>query len=1147
MADNTRVNELQDKLLQAMDILNAQALNSISFDKTITCKIENDKDKKDGKYEVNDGNRIFTAYSNDTRLRTDDTVYVTVPEGNFENQKMIIGKKTADNDKPFNFTQPFDTFFDMTGNLADNIEECGLLANDIKDEHKTLVTKLEDCFTSKTILDINENTSNFPTDLINYPRLAVRADFRSWIKNAVRGNYGLSITLTTEKPNTTTGQTENGTYNYLLDSSMMYGNPYNFETYYSQEIVLDLEKQDIGRVVGIRIDFYQNANFYDKFNNPIPSSENGFLKYITGNKEYQRYGDEVRINDKQELELKKQGNGYYKTNEDNDTKLESNIFINNLEIYFGQDISSFQTDLVELYTKNKNTYKRSTSAEEDNIIVNQKEIKIRWVHLKDGKPIDMNIEKNRENISYEIRWYRYCVGAAATDEYCGVYWEQIKDINNFLYVFNPDINRQQEKIKAIIICDSIPYKSNELIFENEEDLPPSEQAQHIMNALNIVVDDGTNGNYMVYGQDNSIKETEYGKIERSLSAQFDADNDGIHESNIELEKANIEWIFPTDNSMIELISIVNNIPKYKIASHYSPSKTNNTIGCKYILNSVVYITEIEFTFGPAGTMGSEQTLVIDFVDDTNAIDLDSNTQVYELIVRIYDKENKEIFNISNINWSFYYDSGHLLLNNKTNQICSLTKQTGLKHEELYILKVEVGDLETYFPIPLKSSNNCDYISGPTQVIYQSNGEPAYYNQEYQAYNENSLITEQLNWSIISTDTSINNRGAYDASIENGKLKPIGVYVSNAPVYGVKCVKNEKVIWTQPILVLQNKWPSAVINKWNGKSIEIDNKNGTILTQALAAGSKNINNEFSGVMIGKWQHTDTESSLKQTGVYGFHNGAMSYAFTEDGKAFLGKEGRGRIYFDGDNSTIYSKNYINNYGMKIDLGGDNTPYIDMKNGANNYIKMDFNDNTPRLKVQSGDSYFLLDTANNSSKIYLKGSKGQKVGAITLSTKSTDDPLTIGNNFRVEWDGTLFAKNGEFSGTIYADDGTLSNLEITGNLSIVDGGNISVDQGAIYVSAEKYDNDGPIYVDYNKNELGSFGIVIGRDGDSGRTTYNIGITSSNFIVNRYKPSIVLESQRNVRLSASSQIFLDSDSIQITGNAAKAENQHGIYARFA
>ena len=57
-----------------------------------------------------------------------------------------------------------------------------------------------------------------------------------------------------------------------------------------------------------------------------------------------------------------------------------------------------------------------------------------------------------------------------------------------------------------------PYRSNELIFENEEDLPPSEEAQHIISALTITTDDDTNGNYMIYGQDNSIKDTEYGKI-----------------------------------------------------------------------------------------------------------------------------------------------------------------------------------------------------------------------------------------------------------------------------------------------------------------------------------------------------------------------------------------------------------------------------------------------------------------------------------------------------------------------------------------------------------------------------------------------------------------------------------------------------------
>ena len=47
---------------------------------------------------------------------------------------------------------------------------------------------------------------------------------------------------------------------------------------------------------------------------------------------------------------------------------------------------------------------------------------------------------------------------------------------------------------------------------NEEDLPPSAEAQHIISALTITTDDGTNGNYMIYGQDNSIKDTEYGKV-----------------------------------------------------------------------------------------------------------------------------------------------------------------------------------------------------------------------------------------------------------------------------------------------------------------------------------------------------------------------------------------------------------------------------------------------------------------------------------------------------------------------------------------------------------------------------------------------------------------------------------------------------------
>jgi hypothetical protein len=102
----------------------------------------------------------------------------------------------------------------------------------------------------------------------------------------------------------------------------------------------------------------------------------------------------------------------------------------------------------------------------------------------------------------------------------------------------------------------------------------------------------------------------------------------------------------------------------------------------------------------------------------------------------------------------------------------------------------------------------------------------------------------------------------------------------------------------------------MLNNWNGKDIDINYEKGTILTSALSAGKKEPDNTFSGVVLGDWSRDNADASIKsQTGVYGFHHGAMSYALKEDGTAFLGKAGKGRIYLDGSKSQIYSSNWLN----------------------------------------------------------------------------------------------------------------------------------------------------------------------------------------------------------------------------------------------
>lgn len=1109
MIDNTKVNNLQDKLLQAMDIVNARALESISYDKTIVCTIQSDKDKAEGKYEVSDGSMTFTAYSMDTSLSTGNTVYVTIPQNNFENQKMIVGRKTSETEKPFNFVTPFDQFFSMTDNLLESQQlEGKLVANDksvfIEDDKNTLIVNNKDA----QILKLGSTIDTSDIDLLKYTRLAIKADFKSLIKNAVKGDYGLLVLLKTIKPGIIGQSKEEANYPFLFNNSNMYGNPYNFETYYKQELVLDIESQDIGQVTSIEIYFYQGNNFYD-------------------------------INDSLLLSTY--------TEEENSEKIAPNLFVKNIELHFGYDISMFTKDYVEIYTPNSYTYSHSNQIGENNIENNKKTIKLRWVHIdENGVPVDMkqdNKENKDEDKNYTINWYKYVVGAPSADPYGGIYWEKINEASKlFEYNFSPNIDKQQEKIKVIVLYNqNTPYRSNEIIFENEENLPPSQEAYHILNALTIECDDKTNGNYRIYGQDNSIKDTGLANQVRTMTAYFDINGDGIIDSKTEsiADIRNLTWIFPpSDKSMIELLNgggyekkelipfisenyfiqngetyeqlkkgldidvnenyfikldnekyaevdksifyirgecfvheytkadsspdtevydaeqiyyiyneekkqyelvknskseeidtyyildyykttsemdyeegrdyyienknltkISGKIPQYKIASNYSPDKSNNTITCQYYLNGRMYTTEKEFTFGPSGTMGTDQTLVIDFAGDKNSVISNDTSVTFK--VQLYDNQNVEQdIPDESVTWAWYYgDSSSTIITKGNDELTLEIKSDDSSWgTQLKILQATVGGLTTYFPIPV-CEPGYSYITGATQVIYQSNGEPYYNKNEYQLYKTNGNIQEGVTWRIVYQTkdrgildlNSLPNSDKDKAIIKympclsnetSGYLQPIMVYTKDVGIYGIQAIKNDDntVVWTQPILVLQNKWPNGVVNAWDGNSLVLNEKNSTILSAAISAGKKNDDdNTFSGVMIGDWKGQDVEGSItEQTGVYGFHHGAMSYAFKEDGTGFIGKDGVGRIEFDGNTATIKSSDYkepsseTSGEGMCIDFnGGDG--------------------NNPFIKMYGGGGKIVLDTAPTDYRY----------------------PFEIGDNFKSTWDGTIIANAGDIGG--------------------------------------------------------------------------------------------------------------------------------------
>ena len=277
-------------------------------------------------------------------------------------------------------------------------------------------------------------------------------------------------------------------------------------------------------------------------------------------------------------------------------------------------------------------------------------------------------------------------------------------------------------------------------------------------------------------------------------------------------------------------------------------------------------------------------------------------------------------------------------------------------------------LKTFYPVSYSSAVEADYyIAGPTTIVYNNQGVVSRLTDEpYKLYqhtlDEGDIEITNCTWELAYFRA--NGSQLVEGNTEESKktYKELIAYMPKlnadntlmpAPMYCALydeednetfvvpvavCKIGGDVVWTQPIIITQNNYASSTLNDWNGE-FEINEANGTILSTMVGAGRKNIDNQFEGVLMGDIERganfdTDNASGL---GIYGFHNGAQSFHFGIDGKAFIGKSGRGRIRFDGNSGTIASASYYatrenqqsaGDAGMLIDLDDG---YIDIKGVA------------------------------------------------------------------------------------------------------------------------------------------------------------------------------------------------------------------------
>lgn len=961
-----------EKICQAIDEIVTAKLQGLAYDITKLCTIVDDTYSYEGRYTVSDGTARYDAYATDVGLKKGNQVQVTIPNGDYNLQKTIIGRIATTNTTPFNYTSPLDTMITITNNVFDSAktvygENAGLLANG---PQKLLgpIYSLEG-----------------EKELAGYTRLGLSANFRSWLNglDVVSGTYGIKVLLYTDIMETASGVSTNEVvYELTFSSADMIGNPYQFDDYFYQEKVFDIS--NVNNIKRLEVYFYQDSAFINGDGDLIPYQDSDNLLGVTNKP--------------------------------------NNLFVDDVQLFMGYEIGYFTGETLILYTPDTLSY--SYKREE------LKEINLRWIHKIDEKTYEIINENNFDSDIYEIRWFKYNPGYETIDQYAGKDWELIQN-GSFTYHLAPEVKNQTEQIKVVGLIkgevndenvqDITPYFSNLLVFENEE-LVPDQTTLKASTALSIYCIDKSEGNYFLYNQNGKIINEGIGKgYIRYFKAMYQGAeiDDTIGTINW------IKWYFPieatmllTDESMytaengevtnrnysykgVDYIEVTRE-PKdgelpsveqaYSIENIWTAQKSNNTVMCRISINGVEYEALEQLGFGKAGTNGTNVTFLIEFTGNVNALTAGDDDAV-EVRARLYTEADGAAGGLPvgcDVNWEWYRKSNSNYItfstNNTDKSYCLLKCNTStVPNDNYYILKATYNGLEAYLPIPIKK--NCAFIEGAREIIYDHQGTPSYYNDVYTCWASGTDGYTEIkgNWQLNydeTTDGSELQKG-FIPTLQDAPNRQGYKVISAAPFYSSGY--NDKVCvslpgyWSQPILIMQSKYDFAMLNEWDG-TLKIDEENATILSTMLGAGKKNSDNSYSGVLIGDIQQgSGLNAAPAQTGVYGLHKGQISYSLKEDGTAIFGKSGKGQIKIDGNESLITSANYTNGVGMMIDLDDG---IIDIKEGNNSNSRMTLTskNNTILINVDKNDYYLQSDnyTSNKGMRIDLSNGKIETAGS-------------------------------------------------------------------------------------------------------------------------------------------------------------------------
>lgn len=395
---------------------------------------------------------------------------------------------------------------------------------------------------------------------------------------------------------------------------------------------------------------------------------------------------------------------------------------------------------------------------------------------------------------------------------------------------------------------------------------------------------------------------------------------------------------------------------YCIGEYYSSSYNNNTIECIINRYGKEYKAEIEFIFGNSGTNGTYYTINIrlgksyEYSDKEGIGDPTSFTpvpaltaktdEVVEVIPSLYDEKGEEITDVTfSQSWKKDNEKGIKCIEIDGRYFLRYLDSIATKNEETN-QEITIGDhygilsfstaqyynekrvkLESYFPVGIRCDDTITAYRGTTKVIYDVQGSNPIYQTEHNIDKNCQWRVKVLRKEVTGDKEKEKEEEAEAQTWENYApyFKDEDVsHILTAPDMFFSDLENDRKIviqaygeengsetiyYQQSLLYTQNRFGNQMLNDWDGK-LKINEKGNYILSALVGAGKKDINNSFSGVLMGEVAKEDTSGGYtdKKTGLFGYGQGVQTFGFRTDGTAFLGKSGSGQITFNEEGEGI-----------------------------------------------------------------------------------------------------------------------------------------------------------------------------------------------------------------------------------------------------